>query len=263
MATDPVQRPRPVPDPELRLFVAHHAGGSHVPYRSWAAHLPSTWELCLLEAPGRNTRPGPLCTDARELAATFLEDVLPWTDRPYAVFGHSMGAVAAYEMALELTARNLPLPRWLGLSALNPPEHHPRPYARYDLPEAELREAVLAMGGTPREVLEHPEWWALLEPMLRADLRLAEAWQPRAAQPLTVPMSVFVAGADPVATPELADLWAARSTRFQRVHVLDGRHFYFQPDPALLIGRIVADILGAARPGHGPGLVTGQQAAGS
>lgn len=250
MANDPVQRPRPVPDPELRLFVAHHAGGSHTPYRSWAAHLPAGWELCLLEAPGRNVRRGALCTDAAQLAATYLDDIRPWTDRPYALFGHSMGAVAAYELTLELAARGLPLPHWLGLSALNPPEHHPRADARYDLPDAELREAVLAMGGTPREVLEHPEMWALLEPVLRADLRLAESWRPRAADPLTVPLSVFVADSDPVATPALAGTWADRSTRFQRVHVLEGEHFYFQPDPAGLVARIVADIRSAAFSGR-------------
>ncbi|MFC0602210.1 thioesterase II family protein [Streptomyces palmae] len=243
MRADPVIRPRPVERPALRLFVLHHAGGTHVLYRSWAALLPADWELCLLDAPGRPARPGVPCGTAAELAEVHLADIGPWTDRPYALFGHSMGAIAAFELALALRERGLAPPRWLGLSAVSPPEHHPRAEPRYALPDAQLRKAVGQMGGTTPEVLADPELWRLAEPVLRADLRMAECWRPRpGAAPLPVPLSVFAADGDRGAPPALMGTWAAHSTRFAGVHTLPGGHFYFQPDPAVLVGRIVAAI---------------------
>ncbi|MFF4403379.1 thioesterase II family protein [Streptomyces sp. NPDC001404] len=257
--TDAVIRPRPVPDPRLRLFVLHHAGASHVPYRAWAGHLPPDWELCLLEAPGRGTRHGTPARTAGDLAGILLEDVRPWTDRPYAVFGHSMGAIAGYELTLALRDHGLPLPCWLGLSSARAPEHHPRRDGRrFDLPDAELRSVILEMGGTPREVLEEPGLWGYLEPILRADLQLVDTWQPRTgAVPLPVPLSVFSGAADKGALPHLMDTWAAHTSRFAGAHVLDGGHFYFQPDPSALIHRIVTDIRGNSVPGGEPFPVEG------
>lgn len=242
-----VIRPRPVDAPSLRLFVLHHAGASHVPYRPWAAHLPAAWELCLVQAPGRGGRPGPLRETAAGLAGAYLDDIRPWTDRPYALFGHSMGAVAGYELTLALRDRGVPLPRWLGLSAVSPPEHHPRAEPRFDLPQEELRAAVAAMGGTQREVLEDPEMWELIEPVMRADLRVAECWEPRRGTgPLPVPLTVFAGDADVIAPAHLMHTWAARSERFCGAQVLSGGHFYFQPDPAELVGRIVSAIRSVA-----------------
>ncbi|MBL1098516.1 thioesterase [Streptomyces sp. 205] len=231
----------------MRLFVLHHSGASHIPYRPWAAHVPADWELCLVEAPGRGGRPGPLRETAAELAEAYVADVRPWADRPYALFGHSMGAVAGYELTLALRDRGLPLPRWLGLSAVSPPEHHPRAEPHFDLPEDELREWLAVMGGTAREVLEDPEMWALIEPVLRADLRIAERWEPRhGTGPLTVPLSVFAGDTDPIAPWHLMHTWAERSIRFCGAQVLTGGHFYFQPDPAPLVGRIVSAVRSVA-----------------
>ncbi|MEV5511031.1 thioesterase II family protein [Streptomyces orinoci] len=248
--TDLIIRPRPVARPALRLFVLHHAGGSHIPFRPWASLLPADWELCLIEAPGRGARPGPLAETAAGLARVFLDDLRPYTDEPYALFGHSMGAIVAYELTQALNDHGLPLPRWLGVSAISPPEHHPRATTRHDLPAAQLREAVLAMGGTPREVLEDPELWAMIEPAIRSDLRLAECWRPRSGTgPLPVPLTAFAADADPNGPADLMATWAACTTRYLGCHVLPGDHFYFLADPAALVGRIVEAVTEAERTG--------------
>ncbi|WP_370423418.1 thioesterase II family protein [Streptomyces sp. QH1-20] len=240
-------RPRPVQDPELRLFVLHHAGGSHAPFRSWARLLPAEWELCLVDAPGRVARPGPPCRSAAELAERFLDDFRPLMDRPYALFGHSMGAIAAYETALAVHERGLPLPQWLGLSAISAPEHHPRGTRRFALPDDGLREAVLRLGGTPREVLEDPELWAFFSPIMRADFELSETWRPRRDAPaLPVPLSVFVADGDAGVPLSRTEGWAATSTRFLGTRVFSGDHFYFQPDPAALVDAVVAGIRAVA-----------------
>ncbi|MFD7663684.1 thioesterase II family protein [Streptomyces sp. NPDC059788] len=234
----------------MRLFVLHHAGGSHVPYRNWAAYLPPDWELCLTEAPGRGHRyASPLCRTAGELAEVWLEDLRPWTECPFALFGHSMGGIAAFELSHLLRDRSLPLPRWVGISGVRPPEFHIRSRQRHDLPAARLRQAVLEMGGTPPDVLADPGLWRLLEPVLRADLALAERWRPTdGARALPVPMTVFAGDRDAgVPTGELRG-WEAYSTRFSGVQVLPGGHFYFQSDPAALVSRAVRELVTATAP---------------
>jgi surfactin synthase thioesterase subunit len=85
--------------PAPRLFVLHHAGGSHVLYRRWAAGLPDTWDVRLLDAPGHGLLPDlPRIDDAHRLADFLLRGVESELDRPYALFGHVMGALVAYEI---------------------------------------------------------------------------------------------------------------------------------------------------------------------
>ncbi|MFJ6135521.1 thioesterase II family protein [Kitasatospora sp. NPDC092286] len=233
--------------PELRLFVLHHAGGSHVGYRPWAPLLPPEWEVCLVEAPGRIGRSGPPCRTADELAGALLRGLSGELDRPYALFGHSMGAIAAYELTHALHRRGLPLPEWLGLSGLAAPEHHPRRVSGFDLSDDDqLRSAVEAMGGTPRAILDDPEFWPLLTPVLRADFGLVECWRPDLdREPLPVPLAVYGGERDEVTPPGLLPGWAARTTRFLGTRLLPGAHFYFQPAPTPLLRLVVEDVRAA------------------
>ncbi|MFB6889992.1 thioesterase II family protein, partial [Kitasatospora sp. NPDC056327] len=238
-------RPRPLAAPALRLFVLHHAGGSHLGYRPWTRLLPQDWEVHLVEAPGRIGSAGPPCTTTGELTGALLRGLGARLDRPYALFGHSMGAIAAYELTLALRREGLRPPDWLGLSAIAPPEHQPRPVHRFDLDDEPLRAAVERMGGTGRDLLEDPEFWPLLEPVLRADLELAETWRPdRAEPPLSVPLAVYGGDRDEITPPDLLAGWSARSTRFLGARVLPGPHFYFQPDPAPLLAQMMVDPIG-------------------
>lgn len=252
----------PVPDPTVRIFLLHHAGGSHLLFRPWQERFPADWEVCTVEAPGRGRLAGrPLCRSASAIVDVLLDEMPLWMDRPYAFFGHSMGALVAYELALALHERRLPLPAWIGLSARGAP----RPdggvtdrVPRHRMSTPELREALIAMGGTPRAVLEDPDLWSIVEGALRADLEVVETWRPRLDAPvLPVPISAFCGDSDVVLPPSAMDGWAARTTRFLGSHVLPGGHFYFQPDPAPVIERITADLLegiGAMAGGHGCGI---------
>ncbi len=222
---------RSVPRPRMRLFLFHHAGGSHQIFRDWVRHLPADWEICLTDAPGHGVLSEmPAVPDSELLVQGFLEELLMWLDRPFAFFGHSMGALVAHELTLALEAARLPLPVWLGVSARGCPRSAlARPTELHRLPSDELRAEVTRMGGTPAQVVRDAELWDLLEPMIRADFELVETWRPAADRRLEVPvpLSVFGGTRDPLATPgELAG-WADYSERFGGRHLFEGGHFYF------------------------------------
>ncbi|HTI26613.1 MAG TPA: alpha/beta fold hydrolase [Kutzneria sp.] len=238
--------PQPVPDARMRVFLFHHAGGSHLLYRDWVPHFPADWEVCLVEAPGRGrlSHLDPL-DDVADIVSFLLPDIRQLLDKPFILFGHSMGAMIAYELTHRLLTAGLPLPSWLGLSA----RAAPRPDGGLDvrnrhlMPADALRRSIADMGGTPWSVLSDPDWWAFLEPLLRADLKAVETWRPRPGTPvLPVPLSVFGGEHDVVVRPERLLAWQQRTEYFRGMHVFDGDHFYFKGRLPDFVDRIVADV---------------------
>jgi surfactin synthase thioesterase subunit len=228
---------------ELRLFVFHHAGGSHLLYRDWPGRFPADWEVRLVDAPGRGLLADrPAIGDAHRLVDHFLTALDAELTGPYALFGHSMGGLVAYELTRRLLAEGRTPPVWLGLSARGTPRPEGDGTHRYLLDDAGLRRELAAMGGTPAAVLEDPEMWELFGPAIRGDLRLVETWRPAPDPvPLPVPLSVFGGTDDAVAPPARLSGWADRTEHFLGLHLFEGGHFYFQPDPAALTRRIAED----------------------
>lgn len=229
--------------PALRLFVLHHAGGSHLLYRRWPAGLPDTWDVRLLDAPGHGfLLDQPRIGDAGRLTDFLLRRIEPELDCPYAFFGHSMGALVAYELTRRIVGRGLPLPVWLGVSARSAPQVAGDRVGYDGLSDDELRTRLRRLDGTPDEVLDDPGLWALFAPVIRADLCLVENWRPAPdAAPLPVALSAYAGGADPGATPERMAGWADHSERFLGLRVFDGGHFYFQDGTGPLLRRIEQD----------------------
>ncbi|MCX5134070.1 alpha/beta fold hydrolase [Streptomyces sp. NBC_00340] len=120
-------------EPRLRLFVFHHAGGSHLAYRDWPARFPAGWQVHLPDAPGRGPRDErPALHDTDALVDHYLHTLGDTLTGPFAFFGHSLGAVVAYELTRRLVDEGHTPPRWLGLSARDPlpalPHPNPRPH---------------------------------------------------------------------------------------------------------------------------------------
>ncbi|WP_369217241.1 thioesterase II family protein [Streptomyces flavofungini] len=246
-------RPRPVEDPALRLFVLHHAGGSHVIYTHWVTHFPADWDICLLEAPGR----GPLSAlpaheDCAGLAAFLLDGVQTLLDAPIALFGHSMGALVAYEMTRQLIERGQEQPVWLGISSCEDPFTEQPPFGG-ELPlhlmtSTGLRDALAAMGGLPTAILEDDTIWQLYEPRLRADFKLVETWRPRPADRsrIPVPCSLFGGESDHVVTRDQLLAWNQGMDHPLGEHFFPGAHFYFDQQAPLIAAQITEEIDTAA-----------------
>jgi medium-chain acyl-[acyl-carrier-protein] hydrolase len=251
-----VIRFRPRPEATARLYGFPHAGAGAPAYRAWAGLLPAAVELRAVQPPGRQDRiREPAFTDLPGLVAALADALGPELgELPFAFFGHSMGALVAFELARELRRRGGPLPVLLGVSAWRGPQVPRALPPVSDLPDPELVAHVRRLGGMPEPVLEEPELLASVLPTLRADYRLCEGYRYRPSAPLDRPISVFGATADPLAGPAELEAWAAQTTRPLSVRVFPGRHFYLLDRLAEVVGAYASDLerelQAAAAPGR-------------
>ncbi len=235
---------RPLPSPRLRLFCLPYAGGGASLFRPWASLLPSGVELWAAQPPGRETRFGePAFTRAAAYVASLSEAVRPLLldGVPYAFFGHSMGALMAFELARALRTQPVPQPRMLFVSARQAP-HLPPHQRAHDLPEPEFIEYLRRLQGTPEAVLENEELRAIIFPLLRRDFEVLELYEYRPEPPLDVPLRALGGLEDrPVGLAQL-EAWREHSRAFLGVRQLPGGHLYLNEDRERLIRAIVEDL---------------------
>jgi len=222
-----LQRLAPRPDAARRLFCFHHAGGGAAAFRLWPARLPE-FDVCAVQLPGRANRLfEPALTDVHAVVDALVDAVRPLLDRPFVLFGHSMGTLVACLLARRLHALGAPLPERLFVSGRQPP-HRPFPELSMDgLGDAPLLEAVQRhFGGLPAEVLDTPELLELVLPTLRADFALLAGHRDAAAEALPLPVVALGGDADPWAAPERLAQWQACTSLPLRTYRFAGGHFY-------------------------------------
>jgi medium-chain acyl-[acyl-carrier-protein] hydrolase len=238
----------PRPAARVRLFCFSHAGGGAAMYRAWLDALPPTIELCAVQLPGRESRlREPAFTSMQRLVEALLPELMARTDRPYALFGHSMGALVAFEAARALQSVSaLRQPHRLLVSGRRAPHLADTEAPMHPLSDdAFVAEIRRRYGGIPDEVLRHRELLELLLPGLRADIAAIETHAFVPGPPLGCALSVFGGDADPRATREQLAAWQLHSDAATRLHVFSGDHFYLN-DPVVraeLIGEIARDVL--------------------
>lgn len=230
-------RPAPNPAAAVRLICFPYAGGGASAFQPWARLLPPAVELCALQPPGRETRrrEPPFHTFA-EAVESLAEAVHPLLDKPCAFFGHSLGALLAFETARCLRRAGQPQPGHLLLSSRRPP-HLPEPLAPLaELPEGEFVAAVQERyGGIPEVILQEPELMALFLPPLRADFAVLESYTYAAEPPLAAAITVYGGSDDPVVPATVLGQWRQHTTGpFAQVHFAGG-HFYLQTQRAALL----------------------------
>lgn len=219
------------------------AGAGPTCYHGWAEHLSSAiepWASCL---PGRESRFGePLPSDLHRLVDGLATAIAPWADRPFAVFGHSLGALLGFELCRALRARDLPLPLHLFVSGLAAPQRRGEPSPERGGSDAELLDELETYGAMPPEVLANAELLELLLPAIRADLELARRYRYRASAPLPIPLTAF-GGDDDVDAPvdSLAE-WGELTDRRFRCRSFAGGHFYLVERVASLSSELEAEL---------------------
>ena len=245
---DPIRQLRDGPnsaDPPMTVLFAHHAGGSALSYLPLARWLPAGWRPLGIELPGRVTSDGEssfrCSTDA---VAWLLPFVLNEIRGPYALFGHSMGALVGFELVRELTRHGQP-PVWLGLSGSPAPGRAGQRYGiRRDLwPQDRLLEFMRELGGTPEAALRTPEITHRMMRTLRDDLAIVDTHQYTAGVAVTVPLSVWVGLDDPVTAEEDLRLWRRHTTAEVRTRGWPGGHFYLFDQAPAVARQIHLDIL--------------------
>jgi surfactin synthase thioesterase subunit len=246
----------------IRLFCFAHAGGGAAFFRSWRAALSPDVEVCPVTLPGRESRLGePAATRIDQVVGPVTEALLPFTDRPYAVFGHSMGSVVGYEVARRLQARAAREPLCLFVSGRRAPHLPARRPALHALPDRGLLDALAQLNGTPEDVLRHDDLVWLFLPTLRADFTLNETYAPLPGGTLRCPVSGLTGDADPqVDLDEMAG-WRAVTSGTFTVRVFRGDHFYLKHAPDEVIGAVRDDLRRLS--GTAAGAVTGPPAGGA
>jgi medium-chain acyl-[acyl-carrier-protein] hydrolase len=227
---------RPNPNAALRLFCFPYAGGSAQIYRSWSKRLPTSVEVCAVQLPGRGNRlREPPFTDLHTLVRALAEALLSYLDKPFAFFGHSMGALIGFELAQRLRERASPGPIQLFVSGHRAPQLERDGPTTYDLPEPELLAELRRMNGTPREVLEHPELIQLMLPLLRADFEVVQTYLYAPRPPLDSPITAFGGLRDEDVSREQLARWREQTTAEFSLHMLPGDHFFIQTSETLLL----------------------------
>ncbi|QHA03354.1 alpha/beta fold hydrolase [Streptomyces broussonetiae] len=221
-----IRRYHPRPDAAARLVCLPHAGGSATFYHPVSAGLPESVDVLAVQYPGRQDRRGePCAASIQELADAVTSVLLPWTDRPLVLFGHSMGATLGFEVARRLEHDHGVVPRALVASARRAPSC-PREESVHLRDDDGLVEEMRQLSGTDSAILDDEELIRMALPAIRADYRVAETYVYEPGPDLRCPIVGLVGDNDPKVTVEEARAWSRHTATSFDFHVFQGGHFY-------------------------------------
>lgn len=235
----------------MKLFCFPYAGASATVYARWRRCLPGWLEVKPVELPGRGMRFGePLQSGLDALAGQLADELRPATGGRYALFGHSLGALLAFEVAHRLAAGPGGAPLGLFVSGTHAPSR--RDAARYAglRTDRELIAELRRLNGTPPEVLDNPDLLALALPVLRADFALCADYRYRSRPPLDCALHVF-GGTEDETTPDTLGAWREETRSDFSLDILEGGHFFIHPREAQVLGliqRYAERLAGGERP---------------
>jgi surfactin synthase thioesterase subunit len=229
---------QPPPEARMRLLVLPHAGSGAAAYRGWKRLLPAEFGLQALTLPGRQSRRAePLPVDWETVLDDLHRAVLETLDddRPYAMFGHCIGAMLAYRLTVRLEADGDPPPSLLGMSGWAPRGFFRAPAGHEKLSMDEFGGLFKDLGAFPEELWADPDMLDLVMPPVIADFRLAVQYEDDAAV-VDCPLVSYAGGSDPLLVePDAMSAWTERSRRYLGHHEYPGGHFYVNEHaPALL-----------------------------
>lgn len=246
-----VTRPAPRPEARLRLFCLPFGGGSASTFRTWPQRMPAEIELLPIQLPGRESRRGePFAEDLLEIADTLAVELRPLLDRPFAIFGHSLGGFIAFELVRALRRRGAPPPVRLFVSATVSGHALTLPVLQAShLPDDELVRTMADMCQSPIEMLVDPKARDSAVPVLRADVRVMEGYRYLHEPPLDVPISAYAGTEDPLATPARSLSWRDQTTAAFSARAFEGAHFFLFPRRDEVCRAIVEELGLSAAPG--------------
>ena len=232
---------------DTRLFCFPFAGGTAATFLPWQELLGPRVELHVAQLPGRGNRlfETPV-TDQDVLVAELTSAVAALTDTRFVLFGHSLGALPAFEGARELRRRGHRAPESLWVAGAEGPQTQFVKNPLHGLTDDEFIAALRDYNGTPTELLDDREMMGLLLPGLRADFTVGECYRYRPDEPLDVPIHVLLADHDEFTDPDRAAGWERETSRALRQYVYPGDHFFLLPHEAAITARLAAALTSGA-----------------
>jgi len=249
-----IRRFHHAPGSAIRLVCLPHAGGSASYYFSMSQELAPGIEVLAVQYPGRqDRRREPLIGNAADLADQISAALVPIAGQPFAFFGHSMGAILAFEVAQRLRTQLGVSPQRLFVSGRRAPSRA-RKGNVHQRDDAGLLAELNRLGGTDKRLLNDPEMLPAILAVSRNDYKVAEtyAWVP--GEPLACPVTALMGSADPQATVEEAEAWREHTTGPFDLRVFPGGHFYLDQARAEVLKAIVAGLAGVVHAGPREGI---------
>lgn len=214
---------------KIKLFCFPYAGGSTQIYRSWTNFLNSQIEVVPIELSGRGRRINePLYKDLDELVNdVYTQIYIDIIKIPYAFFGHSLGALIAFELVQKILADNLPSPKHVFYSGRNAPHlKQKRKFKFHLLDRQEFKQELIKLGGTPPELFRHKELEDLFLPVIKNDFKLSETYTYKAGKKLyDGEITVFLGKEDSWSIGE-NDEWNNCTSGTCNIIYLEGGHFF-------------------------------------
>lgn len=230
-----IRRFHPAPTAPVRLVCCPHAGGAASYFYPVSQSLAPEVEVLAVQYPGRQERRNePPLTDAHQLADAITAALAPWDDRPLALFGHSLGATLAFEVARRLEAAgNAPLA--LFASGRRAPSRHREESVHLGDDEQLLAE-IVKLEGTDPQMLRDRDVVRMILPAVRGDYRAAETYRGSPAATVGCPLYALTGDADPQVSEADARAWEQHTTGPAELRTFPGGHFYLNQHA----GRVIA-----------------------
>jgi medium-chain acyl-[acyl-carrier-protein] hydrolase len=227
---------KPNPEARLRLFCFPYAGAGAAIFRTWSDGLPTYVEVCPIQFPGRGTRlmEAPF-TQLSPLVQALAKALGPLLNKPFAFFGHSLGALVGFELARELRRRFGVQPVRLLVSAAHAPQLPRRHQPIHALPEREFLEELRRLKGTREELLEHEELMQIMIPILRTDFAVYESYTYSPEPPLTCCISGIGGLQDLRVNRDDLHAWREQSYAPFSLRMFPGGHFFLNTAQPLLL----------------------------
>lgn len=236
-------RPYPLPQAQIRLFCFPYAGGGANAFLGWAKGLAPFGEICAIELPGRGRRFQDLpFTEMDPLVNDLTQALQPYLDRPFAFFGHSMGALISFEVARSLISQQEIGPIHLFVSACRAPQIPRQGPALHTLPDPDFLEELRRLQGTPESLLRNQEIMEILLPLLRADFGLYDSYRYRSASPLDCSITAFGGQQDPTVERLELEAWQQQTQGDYSLHLLPGDHFFLHTQQFCMIRMIYGEL---------------------
>lgn len=216
--------------PSYRIFCFPHGGGNPRSFKSWLSHFPEDVELICLNLPGRGGRSSePAIHDMNTLTSLVISGLREYCDRPFMFFGHSMGALVAYEVARVLEASDVQSPFHLVLSGHKAADVPPDELPMYQYTDDKLADLIYSLGVIPDEAMEDKELLLdYLLPSVRADFEIAETYDRALAKPLGISISAMGGRQDTLLDENDLNGWSRLTTAHFSCEMFEGGHFYVE-----------------------------------
>lgn len=228
--------PQANPAASQRLFCFPYAGGNASTYFNWHRWLDPTIELWIVQMPGRTNRfnEAPIA-QMDDLIEQLYQAMQPLLDKPFCLFGHSLGCRVAFALMDKFATEDSSLPEHFFASASAAPHLKRHKPPTTGLTDAEFLKVLSRLGGTPPLLLQHTELMELALPMLRADFNLAETYQYPDVRKFPVKVSVLCGTHDVDVSTADATAWHTLFTHNTELTLVDGNHFYIEHQPQTVI----------------------------